>query len=110
MRTGLATVRVRSGKYRLPTVPSPKRKEYLGRLLPTNATDLNEAIGVASKWPSARLGSIEVRPIEAALPADRRYAYGKKKSKHYRYSEAAHEVESSLQVQIVVSGPYLIDV
>jgi type I restriction enzyme R subunit len=36
-------------------------------------TDLNEAIQVASRWPSARLGSIEVRPIEEELRQDRRY-------------------------------------
>jgi hypothetical protein len=28
---------------------------------------------VASRWPSARLGSIEVRPIEEELRQDRRY-------------------------------------
>ena len=32
-----------------------------------------EAVEVASRWPSARLGAIEVRPIEEALPTARRY-------------------------------------
>jgi hypothetical protein len=32
-----------------------------------------EAIQVASKWPSARLGNIEVRPVEEALSVERRY-------------------------------------
>ena len=33
----------------------------------------NEAVRLAARWPSARLGSIEVRPIEETLPEDRRY-------------------------------------
>lgn len=69
-----ATVRVRSGKVSVTDGPFAETKETLGGFFLINATDLNEAIGVASKWPSARLGSIEVRPIEAGLPADRRYA------------------------------------
>jgi hypothetical protein len=38
-----------------------------------DARGLNEAFQVASRWPSARLGSIEVRPIEEELRQDRRY-------------------------------------
>jgi hypothetical protein len=34
---------------------------------------MNEAIRIASRWPSARLGSIEVRPLEAGLREERRY-------------------------------------
>jgi hypothetical protein len=29
---------------------------------------------IAAKWPSARIGTIEVRPIEEELRMDRRYA------------------------------------
>jgi hypothetical protein len=39
-----------------------------------NAWGLNEAIQIASMWPSARLGIIEVRPIEDELKENRRYA------------------------------------
>jgi hypothetical protein len=35
---------------------------------------LNEAIQVASKWPSARFGTIEVRPVEEELGLDGRYS------------------------------------
>lgn len=42
----------------------------------TTARDLNEAIQVASRRPSARLGSIEVRPIEEALRLESRYGGG----------------------------------
>lgn len=69
-----ATVRVRDGKLSITDGPFAETKETLGGFFLINATDLNDAIGVASKLPSARLGSIEVRPIEAGLPTDRRYA------------------------------------
>ena len=68
-----ATVRVRDGKVSITDGPFAETKETLGGFFLINASDLNEAIQVASRWPSARLGSIEVRPIEAGLPPDRRY-------------------------------------
>jgi hypothetical protein len=68
-----ATVRVRGGKISVTDGPFAETKETLGGFFLINASDLNDAIQVASKWPSARLGSIEVRPIEAGLPTDRRY-------------------------------------
>lgn len=68
-----ATVRVRSGKVSITDGPFAETKETLGGIFLINARDLNEAIQVASKWPSARLGSIEVRPIEEALREDSRY-------------------------------------
>ena len=37
------------------------------------AKDFEEALAIAAKWPSARLGTIEVRPIEEALRLERRY-------------------------------------
>ena len=67
------TVRVRSGKVTITDGPFAETKETLGGIVLINARDLNEAIQVASRWPSARLGSIEVRPIEAALREDSRY-------------------------------------
>ena len=68
-----ATVRVRGEKVSITDGPFAETKETLGGFFLINASDLNDAIQVASKWPSARLGSIEVRPIEAGLPTDRRY-------------------------------------
>jgi hypothetical protein len=67
------TVRVRSGKVSLTDGPFAETKEQLDGFFLIDARDLNEAIQVASKWPSARLGSIEVRPIEEGLPVERRY-------------------------------------
>jgi hypothetical protein len=67
-------VRVRGGKVSVTDGPFAETKEQLGGFFLIDARDLNEAIQVASRWPSARLGTIEVRPIEEELKADRRYA------------------------------------
>jgi len=56
-------VRIRNGKLTTTDGPFVETKEQLGGFYLINAKDLNEAIQVASKIPSARLGSIEVRPI-----------------------------------------------
>lgn len=71
--TTAATVRVRSGSVSITDGPFAETKETLGGFFLINARDLNEAIQVASKWPSARFGSIEVRPIEEGLREDGRY-------------------------------------
>ena len=57
------TLRIRNGKVSTTDGPFAETKEQLGGFYLINARDLNEAIQVASKIPSARLGSIEVRPI-----------------------------------------------
>ncbi|MGE0351916.1 MAG: YciI family protein [Gemmatimonadales bacterium] len=57
------TVRVRNGKTSTTDGPFAETKEQLGGFYLINARDLNDAIQVASRIPSAKLGSIEVRPI-----------------------------------------------
>jgi hypothetical protein len=57
------TVRIRNGKLSTTDGPFAETKEQLGGFYLINAADLNDAIQVASRIPSARLGSIEVRPI-----------------------------------------------
>lgn len=57
------TVRVRNGKLSTTDGPFAETKEQLGGFYMINAKDLNEAIQIASRIPSARLGSVEVRPI-----------------------------------------------
>ena len=57
------TVRVRSGKVSTTDGPFAETKEQLGGFYMIEARDLNDAIQVASKIPSARLGSVEVRPV-----------------------------------------------
>ena len=63
------TVRVRNGKVSTTDGPFAETKEQLGGYYLIEARDLNDAIQVASKIPSARFGSIEVRPIiDYSLP------------------------------------------
>jgi hypothetical protein len=57
------TVRVRNGKVSTVDGPFAETKEQLGGFFLIDAQDLDEAIQVAAKIPSARLWSIEVRPI-----------------------------------------------
>src|SRR5262245_9964236 len=57
------TVRLRNGKLSTTDGPFAETKEQLGGYYLIEARDLNDAIQVASKIPSARIGSIEVRPI-----------------------------------------------
>jgi hypothetical protein len=56
-------VRVRNGKVSATDGPFAETKEQLGGFYLIQARDLNDAIQVAAKIPSARMGSIEVRPI-----------------------------------------------
>jgi hypothetical protein len=69
-----ATVRVRQNKVFITDGPFAETKESLGGYFLINVRNRDEALKVAAEWPSARLGSIEVRPIEEGLPQDRRYA------------------------------------
>jgi len=57
------TVRIRQNKVSTTDGPFAETKEQLGGFYLINAQDLNDAIQVASRIPSARTGSIEVRPI-----------------------------------------------
>jgi hypothetical protein len=69
-----ATVRVRNGQLSATDGPFAETKEQLGGFFMIEARDLNEAIQIAGRWPSARIGSIEVRPVADDLPQEGRYA------------------------------------
>jgi len=57
------TLRVRNGKTTSTDGPFAETKEQLGGYYLIEATDLNEAIQVASRIPGAKLGCVEVRPV-----------------------------------------------
>lgn len=61
--TSATTVRVRHGKLSTTDGPFAETKEQLGGYYLIEARDLNEAIQVASRIPSAKIGCIEVRPV-----------------------------------------------
>jgi hypothetical protein len=58
------TIRVRGGKVSVTDGPFAETKEQLGGFYLIEARDLNEAIRLAAKMPPARIGSIEVRPLD----------------------------------------------
>ena len=62
--TSTATsVRVRDQKQLVTDGPFAETHEQLGGYFLIEAKDLDEAIGIAGRVPSARMGTIEVRPL-----------------------------------------------
>ena len=57
------TVRVRDGKVTTTDGPFAETREQLGGFYLVEAKDLDEAARIAARIPSARIGSIEIRPI-----------------------------------------------
>ena len=57
------TVRVKSGKTVRTDGPFAETREQLGGFYIIEAKDLDEAVGIAARLPSAKTGSVEVRPI-----------------------------------------------
>ncbi len=58
-----STVRVRNGKVSVTDGPFAETKEVLGGYYLLDCKDLDEALECAAKIPSAKYGSVEVRPI-----------------------------------------------
>jgi hypothetical protein len=71
--TTASTVRIRQGKLSVIDGPFTETKEQIGGFFLYEAGDFQEALQIAAKWPSARIGTIEVRPVEEELRLDRRY-------------------------------------
>ena len=57
------TVRIRNGKTLTTDGPFAETKEQLGGYYLIDAANLDEAIKIAARVPSAAYGSIEVRPV-----------------------------------------------
>jgi hypothetical protein len=58
-----STVRLRDGKTLVTDGPFAETKEQLGGLYVVDVPDLDAALAIAGRLPSASVGSIEVRPI-----------------------------------------------
>jgi len=58
-----STVRVRNGKTVITDGPFAETREQLGGYYLIEAKNLDEATAIAARVPSARFGSVEVRPI-----------------------------------------------
>ncbi len=57
------TVRVRNGQVATTDGPFAETREQLGGYYLVDAKNLDEAIAIAARIPSAKYGSVEVRPI-----------------------------------------------
>lgn len=57
------TVRYRQGRMSVTDGPYAETKEQLGGFTIIEARDLNEALRIASHFPAARYGCVEVRPV-----------------------------------------------
>ena len=57
------TVQVRQGKVSIRDGPFTETKECLAGFYLIEASDLDEAVQIASQIPPAQVGSIEVRPV-----------------------------------------------
>ena len=57
-------VRVRGDKVSTTDGPFAETKEHLGGFFLIEATDMDEACAVASRFPPARLGTVEVRAVQ----------------------------------------------
>jgi hypothetical protein len=93
-----ATVRHRDGKLSVTDGPFAETKEFLGGFTMIEARDFNEAIQIASRFPSARIGSMEVRPVldptrELSSPLDQKIGAA--------ISRVAPDVEPSAATRMV---------
>ena len=58
------TIRVHGGKVSTTDGPFAETKEQLGGFFLIEARDMDEACAVAARFPPARVGIIEVRPVQ----------------------------------------------
>jgi hypothetical protein len=71
--TKAVTVRVRDDRPSVVDGPFAESKEQIGGYFLIEVRDREEAVEVATRWPGARFGHIEVRPVDEELREDRRY-------------------------------------
>ncbi|HSF74095.1 MAG TPA: YciI family protein [Microcoleus sp.] len=66
------SIRVRDGKKLVTDGPFAETREQLGGYFLIDAKDLDEAIAIAARIPSASKGTVEIRPIVelSGLPSD----------------------------------------
>jgi hypothetical protein len=61
--TTATSIRVRDGKPLITDGPFAETREQLGGYFLIDAKDLDEAIGIATRLPGARVGTVEIRPV-----------------------------------------------
>src|SRR5499427_3959524 len=63
LATMASSIRIRDGKELVTDGPFAETHEQLGGYFLIDAKDLDDAIAVAKRIPSARMGAVEVRPL-----------------------------------------------
>jgi len=63
------TIRVRNGRILMEDGPFARANDQLDGFYLIEAGDLNDAIRIAARMPSARIGSVEIRPVREIDPA-----------------------------------------
>jgi len=58
------TIKVRNGRTTVTDGPFAETKEQIGGFFLIEAKDMDEACAVAARFPPARIGTIEVRPVQ----------------------------------------------
>jgi hypothetical protein len=71
-----ATLRVREGRTNVTDGPFAETKEMVAGFYLIEARDLDEAVGIAARIPSAPLGTIEVRPARQLVVEGRPLRWG----------------------------------
>ena len=71
--TSATTLKVRDGRLSFTDGPFTESKEQLGGYFLIDVPDLDAAIRIAARWPGARFGEIELRPVEETLRPEERY-------------------------------------
>ncbi|MFN2491552.1 MAG: YciI family protein [Pyrinomonadaceae bacterium] len=69
--TTASSVRVRDGKPLVTDGPFAETREHIGGFFMIDARDLDEATGIAARIPSARMGTVEVRPVVESAASKR---------------------------------------
>ena len=70
------SVRIRNGKTTLRDGPFAEAKEVLGGFNLIEAEDMDEAVRIASEFPWARTGCVEIRPVKDIEAVRRSVAIG----------------------------------
>jgi hypothetical protein len=66
------SVRIRNGRIKVTDGPFSEAKEVLGGFNLIEAKDMDEAVQIASEFPWARTGCVEVRPVRDIATVRRR--------------------------------------
>lgn len=64
------TVRVVSGQAAVTDGPFVEAKEHLAGYIMVDVASLDRAIEIASRWPDARFGAMEVRQVVDSIAVD----------------------------------------